>query len=58
MSFAAVFELATLLCIAVIMAGGKQKRESGWRVLTFMLMLVAVVQCAAMTIVVCCICHN
>jgi hypothetical protein len=53
MSFAAVLELATIVSYAVIILGGKQKRETGWKILTFMLMLVGIVQCAAMAIVVC-----
>jgi hypothetical protein len=53
MSFAAVLELATLVAYVVVILGGKQKRETGWRILAFMLMLVGVVQCASMAIVVC-----
>ena len=52
MSFAAVLELVTLVAYIVVLLGGKQKREVGWKVLAFMLMLVGVVQCAAMAIVV------
>jgi len=51
MSFAAVLELATLVAYVVVIMGGKQKRETGWRILVFMLMLVGVVQCASMAIV-------
>ncbi|TAQ89394.1 hypothetical protein B7494_g2285 [Chlorociboria aeruginascens] len=51
MSFAAVLELVTLVAYSVVIVGGKQKRETGWKVLTFMLVLVAVVQCASMAIV-------
>lgn len=53
MSFAAVLELATCIAYLVVIAGGKQKREAGWRVLSFLLLLVGVVQCASMAIVVC-----
>ncbi len=53
MSFAAVLELATLVAYVLIIAGGRQKRETGWKVLAFMLMLVGIVQCASMAIVVC-----
>ena len=53
MSFAAVLELVTIVTYFVVILGGKQKRETGWRILTFMLMLVGIVQCAAMSIVVC-----
>ncbi|KAG0651877.1 hypothetical protein D0Z07_1072 [Hyphodiscus hymeniophilus] len=51
MSFAAVLELATIVAYCVVILGGKQKRETGWKVLTFMLMLVGIIQCAAMAIV-------
>jgi len=51
MSFAAVFELVTIVAYVVVMVGGKQKRETGWKVVVFMLVLVGVVQCAAMAIV-------
>jgi cytochrome c1 len=53
MSFAAVLELATIVAYLMVIAGGKQKREIGWRVLAFLLVLVGVVQCGAMAIVVC-----
>lgn len=52
MSFAAVLELATIVAYVIIIGGGKQKRETGWKVLGFMLMLVGIVQCAGMAIVV------
>ena len=52
MSFAAVFELVTIVAYCVVIMGGKQKRETGWKVLSFMLMLVGLVQCASMAIVV------
>jgi len=51
MSFAAVLELSTIVIYAMVLLGGKQKRETGWRILTFMLMLVGIIQCAAMAIV-------
>jgi hypothetical protein len=53
MSFAAVLELVTIVAYLMVIAGGKQKRETGWRVLAFLLVLVGVVQCGAMAIVVC-----
>lgn len=57
MSFAAVLELVTIVAYSVVIMGGKQKRETGWKVLSFMLMLVGIVQCASMAIVVrpCCL---
>ncbi|CAL3967431.1 hypothetical protein PZA11_003736 [Diplocarpon coronariae] len=51
MSFAAILELATIITYVLIIGGGKQKREKGWKVLTFMLVLVGIVQCAGMAIV-------
>ncbi|TVY33890.1 hypothetical protein LSUB1_G006128 [Lachnellula subtilissima] len=51
MSFAAVFELVIIVAYCVVIVGGKQKREIGWKVLASMLMLVGIVQCAAMAIV-------
>ncbi|KAH7407601.1 hypothetical protein BKA64DRAFT_424484 [Cadophora sp. MPI-SDFR-AT-0126] len=51
MSFAAVLELGTIVAYVIIIGGGKQKRETGWKVLAFMLMLVGIVQCAGMAIV-------
>jgi len=51
MSFAAVLELVTLVAYVVVLLGGKQKREIGWKVLTFLLVLVGGLQCASMAIV-------
>ncbi|PBP18916.1 hypothetical protein BUE80_DR010368 [Diplocarpon rosae] len=51
MSFAAILELATIITYILIIGGGKQKREKGWKLLAFMLMLVGIVQCAGMAIV-------
>lgn len=51
MSFAAAVEMATVIAYIVVILGGKQKRETGWRVLSFLLIIVGVVQCAAMAIV-------
>ena len=53
MSAAALFELVTLVTFFILIAGGKQKRESGWRVVSFLLVLVGILQCASMAIVVC-----
>lgn len=52
MSLAAVAELASMVGFLVIVAGGRLKRESGWRVLAALLSVVAVVQFAAVGIVV------
>ncbi|KAK0107256.1 hypothetical protein ONS95_003957 [Cadophora gregata] len=51
MSFAAVLELGTIVAYVIILGGGRQKRETGWKVLAFMLVLVGIVQCAGMAIV-------
>ncbi|CZR60462.1 uncharacterized protein PAC_10358 [Phialocephala subalpina] len=51
MSFAAVLELVTIVAYVVVLAGGKQKRESGWKVLSFLLVVVGLLQCASMAIV-------
>jgi hypothetical protein len=53
MNFAALLELVTIVAYLVVIVGGKQKREIGWRVLAFFLVLVGVLQCGAMAIVVC-----
>lgn len=52
MSFAVVLEGMTLIAYLVIMLGGKQKREQGWKVLSGCLVLVGAVQCAGMAIIV------
>lgn len=52
MSFAVVLEGMTLIAYLVIMLGGKQKREQGWKVLSGCLACVAAVQCAGMAIIV------
>jgi len=51
MNVSAVMELVTVIAFVVILLGGKQKRESGWRILSFLLIVVAVMQCAGMSIV-------
>jgi len=51
MSFAALFELVTLVAFVVVLIGGRQKRETGWKVLCFLLVLVGALQCASMSIV-------
>jgi len=51
MSFAVVLEGMTLVAYIAILVGGRQKRETGWKVLSFLLLLTAVVQCASMAIV-------
>lgn len=53
MSFAAVLELVTLVAYVVVIAGGKQKRENGWKVLAFLCGVVGLFLCASVAIVVC-----
>lgn len=52
MSFAVVMEGVTLIAFLVVIAGGKQKREQGWKVLTGLLLLAGMVQCAGMALIV------
>lgn len=51
MSFAAVLELVTLVAYVVVIVGGKQKRENGWKVLAFLCGLVGLFLCASVAIV-------
>ena len=52
MNFSVVFELATLVAFAVVLLGGRDKREGGWKMLVGLLGLIAVTQVASMAIVV------
>lgn len=52
MSFAVVMEGMTLIAFLVVIVGGKQKRDSGWRIVSGLLLLVALIQCTAMALVV------
>ncbi len=52
MSFAVVIEGMTLISFLVMLAGGKQKRESGWKILSGLLLLIGAVQCAGMALIV------
>lgn len=52
MSFAVVMEGMTLIAFLVVIVGGKQKRESGWKILSGLLVLAALIQCIAMALVV------
>ena len=52
MSFTSVLEMATIVAFAVVLIGGRQKRVDGWKVLSAMLVLVGILQCAGMAIVV------
>ena len=52
MSFAVVIEGMTLIAYIVAMVGGKQKREKGWPIVSGLLLLVGLVQCASMALIV------
>ena len=52
MSFAVVIEGMTLIAFIVVLGGGKQKREAGWKVLSGLLLLVGLIQCAGMALMV------
>ena len=52
MSFAVVMEGMTLVAYIVLISGGKQKREQGWKVICGMLFLVGMLQCAGMALIV------
>lgn len=52
MSFAIVLEGMTIITHIVILAGGIQKRTTGWKILSGLLLLVGAVQLAAMAIMV------
>jgi len=52
MNFAAVIELATLVAFAVILLGGRDKREGGWKIVSSLLAGIALVQLASMAVVV------
>ena len=52
MSLAVVLEGMTIITYVVILAGGMQKRASGWKILSALLLLVGAVQCTSMAIMV------
>ena len=52
MSFGVVIEGMTLIAFIVILGGGKQKREQGWKVVSGLLVLSGAIQCAGMAIIV------
>lgn len=51
MSFAVVLEGMCLVAYFVILAGGKQLRETGWSILSLLIVIAAIVQCASMSLV-------
>jgi hypothetical protein len=52
MSFAVIIELAAIVALAVVLLGGVQQRDKGWRVFVPLVGGAAGVQCAGMAIVV------
>lgn len=52
MSLTVVLELATFVAFAVVLLGGRQKRENGWKMVAGLLGVVAATQIASMAIVV------
>ena len=52
MSFGVVIEGMALIAFIVVISGGKQKRENGWKVISGLLVLAGLIQCAGMAIIV------
>lgn len=52
MSFAVVLEGISVVSYLIILSGGKRLRESGWRALSLIIVLGAVVQAVSVSIVV------
>ena len=52
MSFAVVIEGMTVAAFLILLSGGKQRRESGWKFLAILVGLVATIQLAAMALIV------
>jgi len=53
MSVTALFEFATIVAFAIVLLGGRDKRESGWKMVSSLLAINAVCQIIAMAFVVC-----
>ncbi|KAL4788621.1 hypothetical protein BJX76DRAFT_315229 [Aspergillus varians] len=51
MSFAVVLEGMSVVAYLIILSGGKSLRESGWKTLSILILLSAVVQAASMSVV-------
>ncbi|KAF7588732.1 hypothetical protein BBP40_005293 [Aspergillus hancockii] len=51
MSFAVVLEGMSIVAYLIILSGGKRLRESGWKVLSLLIVLSAIVQASSMSIV-------
>jgi hypothetical protein len=52
MTFAVVIEGMTIVAFAILISGGKQRREQGWGVMAILAGLAAFIQIAAMALVV------
>ena len=52
MSFAVVIEGMTIAAFVILLAGGKQRREQGWGVMAILAGLAALIQVAAMALIV------
>lgn len=52
MSFAVVLEGMSVVAYLIILSGGKRLRESGWKVLSLLILLSVVVQVGSVSIVV------
>lgn len=52
MSFAVIIELATIVAFVVVILGGRQTREYGWKIVCSLLAVTALAQCASMAIIV------
>jgi len=51
MSFSVIIELATIVAFIVIILGGKQTRDYGWKIVCSLLAVIVVAQCASMSII-------
>jgi len=51
MSFAVVLECVVILAFITVLIGGRATRERGWGLMSFFLLLVALLQCASMSLV-------
>lgn len=52
MSFAVVLEGMSIVAYLIILSGGKRLRENGWRILSLLIIISAIIQAASMSIVV------
>jgi len=51
MSFSVIVELASIVAFIVVILGGRQTREYGWKVVCSLLAVIALAQCASMAMV-------